>query len=307
MAVAYKKAWFGQGLIDFDQANVSVASAAVLYGLSVYTVFGVNQTLQGPAAFRLHDHFTRLQESARIIGLDTFQQEWTYTKFEKAVQNLIAENHLASDVLVRATVHASDILPGARSRGVGTELSMFIYDAAPILPLSGARLKTSIWRRVPDIAIPARAKVNGAYVNSVLGRQDALDSGYDDCLFLDASGHICELSTANVFMVRNGRLITPDTTSDLLEGINRRTIIELSKIHKIPVVERAIDLTELYVADEVFACGTSAFVAPIIEVDGRSIGNGQPGKLTTQLGVLHDELLHGKSKHSGQFLTYFLS
>ena len=120
------------------------------------------------------------------------------------------------------------------------------------------RLKTSPWRRVPDYAIPSRAKVNGAYINSVLAKQDALDSGYDDCIFLDVNGHVCELSAANIFIVRDGVLITPDRSNDLLEGINRATILEFARAANLPCELRNVDLTELYVADEAFACGTSA-------------------------------------------------
>jgi branched-chain amino acid aminotransferase len=151
--------------------------------------------------------------------------------------------------------------------------------------------------------LPARAKVNGAYVNSVLGKQDALDSGYDDCVFLDSLGHVCELSTANIFIVRNGTLITPAATTDILEGINRRTIIELAKQENIPVEERLVDLTELYVADEAFASGTSAFLAPITDVDGRQVGGAIPGPLTEKLSSLHNKLLHGSLPQSKRLLT----
>lgn len=295
---------FGDKLIKFNEANVSVASSAVLYGLSVYTVFAVCKTDKGLGAFRLPDHYRRLTESAHIIGIDTFQKEWSYERFEKAVKELVAANNIDQDVLVRASVHVTELVPGTRSRGLRTDLSMFIYPAISILPQTGARLKSSVWRRVPDNAIPARAKVNGAYVNSVLAKQDAIDSGYDDCIFLDADGHVCELSAANIFIVRHGTLITPDTTSDLLEGINRRTIIELCKQVGIPVVERAIDLTEVYIADEAFACGTSAFVAPILEVDARQISNGSPGQLTARISKLHDHALHDSGSGMPNYLTY---
>lgn len=297
--------YFGNKLVDFDQAEISIASSAVLYGLSVYTVFAVNKTASGSmAAFRLRNHYKRLIESAHIIGIDTFAKEWTYEKFEAAVTKLITANKVDEDVLVRASVHVNEIVPGTRSRGLSTILSMFVYPAMPILPQTGARLKSSVWRRVPDNAIPARAKVNGAYVNSVLAKQDAIDSGYDDCIFLDGAGHICELSAANIFLVRDGMLITPGTTNDLLEGINRRTIIEIAKGRGIPVIERTVDLTELYIADEAFACGTSAFVAPIIEVDARQIGSGKPGPVTSQLATIHNNILHGQDELSQYHLTH---
>ncbi len=297
------KVFFGNKLVDFNQAHLSIASSAVLYGLSVYTVFPVNKTRQGLIAFRLIDHFNRLRESSQIIGLDSFIKVWDYPKFEEAVKKLVKANRVDQDVFVRATVHTVDVVPGMRSKGLQTEISMFVYPAHPILPKDGVRLKTSVWRRVPDYAIPARAKVNGAYVNSVLAKQDAVDSGYDDCIFLDAQGHVCELSASNIFLVRGGVLITPSKTSDLLEGINRRTIIELAKIEGIEVEQRTVDLTELYIADEVFTCGTSAFVAGISEVDGRQIADGKNGPITRKLAVLHNDLLHGKGQLVPTYLT----
>lgn len=297
------KVYFGNELVDFKDANVSIVSSAVLYGLSVYTVFAVSKADGGMVAFRLQDHYRRLIESAHIIGIDTFQTEWTYEKFLTTVKQLISQNNIDQDVLVRASVHVTELAPGTRSRGLKAELSMFIYPANPILPQDGARLKSSVWRRVPDTAIPARAKVNGAYVNSVLAKQDAIDSGYDDCIFLDASGHVCELSAANIFLVRGGTLITPDTTNDLLEGINRRTIIELCRREGIRVVERAVDHTELYIADEAFACGTSAFVAPIVEVDARQVGDGKIGPITTKVAKLHANVLRGRGIYGKDYVT----
>lgn len=303
MARLYDKAFFGKEIVPLDQATLGVATSAVLYGLSVYTVFPVCVTKGGLVAFRLQDHFKRLLDSARIIGIDTFEEKWTTEAFEKAVKETVTANNVTEDVFVRATVHVSEQLAGTRSRGLETTLSIFIYEAVPIVPQDGTRLKTSVWRRIPDYAIPSRAKVNGAYINSVLAKQDALDSGYDDCVFLDATGHVCELSAANIFIVRHGVLATPGASSDILEGINRRTVIELAQDMNISVVERAIDLTELYVADEVFACGTSAFVAPVIEIDKRRIGAGTMGPITTALREKHRQVLHGEDPVYKHLLT----
>jgi branched-chain amino acid aminotransferase len=287
MAKIYPKALLGSDLVDSQKANLSIASGAVLYGLSVYTVFPVLvQKNKKLAAFRLEDHYNRLCESAKIIGVDGFNGHWNYRKFVAAAKKLIKENKIKEDVFVRATLHVDEQIAGTRSRGLSTVFSMFAYEAVPILPQTGAQLKTSVWRRIPDYAIPSRAKVNGAYVNSVLAKQDALDSGYDDCIFLDGLGHVCELSAANIFIVRNGVLITPDLTSDLLEGINRRTIIQLAKEAGIEMQERTVDLTELYIADEVFASGTSAFIAPVIKIDGRKVADAKIGSLTFEIPIL---------------------
>ncbi len=297
MAKIYPLSYFGNKIIDSKDASLSVMSSAVLYGLSVYTVFPIFVGKGGKlAAFRLADHYQRLCESAKIIGIDGFAASWDFEKFLTAAGKLASANDLKSDTFVRATIHVDELLPGTRSRGLSTVFSMFAYEAEPIVPQNGARLKTSVWRRVPDYSIPSRAKVNGAYVNSVLAKQDAIDSGYDDCIFLDGRGHVCELSAANIFIVRHGKLITPDKTSDLLEGINRRTVIEQAKILGIEVEERAIDLTELYIADEVLVSGTSAFVAPVIEVDARTITDGKPGPLTLRLKKIHDGLLRGANE-----------
>lgn len=289
MSKIYPKAYMKDSIVPFEGAQVSVASSAVLYGLSVYTVFPVFVKDQQVSVFRLRDHFERLIQSAKIIGIDRFEQEWNYETFQKAVSELLEANTFQETVFVRATVHVNELVPGTKSRGLQTDLSMFMYEAQPILPQNGARLKTSVWRRTPDYAIPSRAKVNGAYVNSVLAKQDALDSGYDDCLFLDTQGHVCELSAANIFMVKHDVLITPGRSSDILEGINRRTLLEIALENGITVEEREIDLTELYTADEIFACGTSAFIAPIVEIDARVIGNGKEGGVTQKVRGLFEK------------------
>ncbi len=303
MAKLFNQAYFKDKIVPIEEANLSIASSAVLYGLSVYTVFPVTITPEGPVAFRLPDHYRRLINSARIIGIDTFEPAWTYEKFLKVVTDLIQANDLNENVFVRATIHVDELVPGTKSRGLNTTLSIFIYEAAPIVPQTGMRLKTSVWRRIPDYVIPSRAKVNGAYVNSVLAKQDALDSGYDDCIFLDTAGHVCELSAANIFIVSRGILTTPDTSSDLLEGINRQTILEFARDLDIPFQTRTIDLTELYTAEEIFACGTSSFIAPVKVVDARLIGDGQIGKITKILRGKHEQVLAGKDATYQKHLT----
>ncbi|KAA0021711.1 aminotransferase class IV [Antrihabitans cavernicola] len=291
MADPYARVYFGDRFVDAAEANLGVATSAVLYGLSVYTVFPVHVDGDQRTAFRLADHFQRMIESCKIIGLDHFAREWDFDRFVEVARQLVAENAPTSDVFVRATVHVDASIPGTRVRGLHTTVSMFVYDAVPIVPQDGMRLKTSTWRRIPDDAIPSRAKVNGAYVNSVLAKQDAIDSGYDDCIFLDGSGHVCELSAANIFLVRNGTLITPDASCDILDGINRRTVLTLAEEDGIPIDQRTVDLTELYIADEVFVTGTSAGVAPVTEVDGRLVGDGVPGPIGDGLRKRHDAAL----------------
>ncbi|WP_433197809.1 aminotransferase class IV [Nocardia sp. CA-107356] len=297
MANPYPQVYFGDRIVGAREASVGVASSAVLYGLSVYTVFPVHVDGSARTAFRLDDHFRRLEESCKIIGIDRFAAEWDFARFRTAVIDLIAANAPTEDVFVRATVHVVESIPGTRVRGCAIQVSIFVYAAVPIVPQDGMRLKSSPWRRIPDNAIPSRAKVNGAYVNSVLAKQDAIDSGYDDCIFLDGNGHVCELSAANIFLVRNGTLITPDVSCDILDGINRRTILTLAAEDGIPVVERTIDLTELYIADEVFVTGTSSGTSPVTEVDGRLIADGRPGPTAQTLRKRHAAALRTDTHH----------
>lgn len=298
MANVYPHTYFDKELISTTAASVSVASSAVLYGLSVYTVFHVTVLDDDYYIFRLSDHFTRLMNSCKIIGIDTFSKDWSLEIFTDAVQKLLQTNKPSYNVFVRASFHITDILPGTRSRAMPAKLSAFVYDADPIVPLDGVRLKTSLWRRNPDFCIPSRAKVNGAYINSVLARQDAIDSGYDDCIFLDNQGHVAELSAANIFIIRGGTLITPGTDADILEGINRRTILELARELDIPAEERSIDLTELYIADEVFICGTSSFLTPVNLIDSRPI---EHGPLTRRLKEAYDTALYSPTS---QYVTH---
>lgn len=297
MAVPYPQMFYRDHLVPAEQATLGVATSAVLYGLSVYTVLAVRVADGRRTAFRLPEHYRRLVESCTIIGIDRFTPQWTFERFVATIEQLVAANAPTRDVFVRVSVHIDDAIPGTRVCGCSTAVSMFVYDAVPIVPQDGMRLKSSPWRRIPDYAIPSRAKVNGAYVNSVLAKQDAIDSGYDDCVFLDGGGHVCELSAANIFLVRDNTLITPDVSCDILDGVTRRTVLALAGEEDIAVVERRVDLTELYIADEVFATGTSSGVAPVLQLDGRTIGDGKPGPILQTLRKQYAAALRADDPH----------
>lgn len=302
MAKLYDKAFLVDKILPLSEANLSIASSAVLYGMSVYTVFPVLVTAKGVCAFRLEDHYKRIKNSARIIGMDSFDESWSFEKFKNTVSELVHALNPKENIFIRATWHAGALLPGTRTKNVNPVFSMFAYSGKPALPESGTRLKTSAWRRVPDYSIPARAKVNGAYVNSALSKQEALDTGYDDAVILDKNGHVCELTTANIFIIKDGILITPGSYSDILEGISRKTIIEIAKEMGIPTLERPVDLTELYTAEEAFACGTSAYIAPVIEIDTRKISQGI-GPISRKLKERYENIFKGIDPLSEKHLT----
>lgn len=296
MPKIYPKTYFDKEIRDLSDAKLSIASSAVLYGLSVYTVFPVVLSGKELKVFALLDHYQRLLSSTKIIGINTFAPEWTFDKFLEVVKKVIGANDIKETVFVRATIHVDELLPGTKAKDLKTNLSIFAYEALPIVPQNGMSLKTSVWRRTPDFCIPSRAKVNGAYINSVLAKQEAIDSGYDDCIFLDNNGHVCELSAANIFIVRGNIVITPDKSTDLLEGINRKLVIEITKKLNLELETRTIDLTELYIADEVFACGTSSMLAPVTNIDGREIGKGTLGRITKTIRDEYLLILNDKNK-----------
>lgn len=288
--------FFGGQFVPFDQANVSIASSSVLYGLSIYTVFNAiwDDEKHQLHLFRLEDHYKRLINSAKIMDFHSFVETWTYEKFEKTMHELLTRNQIQEDVLVRVTVFIDELIAGTKIHGLKNSVSAYVYPMGEILPRSGIHTCVSSWQRNSDNAIPSRAKVNGSYVNASLMKNEALLNGYDEAIALDEHDHVAEGTVANLFIVRGGRLITPDPSTDILEGITRSTIFDLAKHIEVPTDQRAIDRSELYLADEMFMCGSSAHITPVLSVDKRPIGSGKIGPITQELMDLYKQVQRGK-------------
>jgi branched-chain amino acid aminotransferase len=277
-AFNYQKgtAFMRDSFVPFTEANLNIASSPVLYGLAVYTVFSLNLNEKNGKlyAFRLADHYARLVNSSRIMGFENFERDWSYAKFEKTMLELVKKNKINEDALVRVCVFVDAVIAGTKISGMPIALSAYAYLMGQILPRTGINVCVSSWRRNPDDSIPSRAKVNGGYVNVCLMKNEALQNSYDDAIALDHTGHVAEGTVANLFLVRSGKLITPSASSDILEGITRDSIIKIARDMKIPVEERLVDRTELYVADEAFVCGSSARIVPVLSIDKRLVGKG---------------------------------
>jgi branched-chain amino acid aminotransferase len=289
--------------LPFKDAGLNIASSPVLYGLAVYTVFGLNwnQTSGVLYTFRFKDHYARLVNSTRLMGFTGadgkgFATEWPYERFENTMLELVRKNKIREDALVRVSVFVDGIIAGTRISGLPIAVSAFVYSLGQILRPEGIRVCVSSWRHNPDDVIPNRAKVNGAYVSNCLMKNEALLNGFDDAIALDHRGHVTEGTVANLFLARNGRLITPSVDSDILEGITRDTILRLAADMNIPVEERTVDRTELYIADEAFVCGSSARVVPILGIDHRTIGDGKAGPLTQKLAAKYLAVQRGTDK-----------
>ena len=271
--------------VDFSDAVISVATTGFLYGLSVFTGMRafrnpVNEKLY---IFRVSDHYERLRFSCRLMRFENFSKQYSLAQFSEILKSLVIKNNIKEDVYFRVTVFSDETKIGPYLKGYKDSLSVFVYPLGDYVSTKGMRCVVSSWDRVHDNAIPARAKISGLYVNTALAKTEALLSGYDEALFLDSRGNVVEGSAENLFIVRDGTLITPPVSDHILEGITRQSILDLAKDNGITCLERSISRSELYKADEVFLCGTGAKIAPVTEIDNYQVNAGQVGPISRLL------------------------
>jgi branched-chain amino acid aminotransferase len=296
-------AYFQGRVVPLAEANVNIRTHAFLYGTACFEGIRGNWNADDGRLylFRVPEHYRRLQMSCRIlkIGLPYSEEHLT-----KLTADLVAEAGFAEDVYVRPIAYKSEHTIGPRMHDIEDDFLVFVMPFGAYLDDSGIRCQTSTWRRVDDLGIPARAKVNGLYVNSALAKTEALENGFDEAIMLDERGHVSEGSGENVFLVREGKIITPPPSDNILEGITRSSVLELARVELgIETVERAIDRSELYVADECFLTGTAAHCTAVIEVDRRPVGDGTPGEVTRRLGQLYFDAIRGKNAKYAHWLT----
>jgi len=292
--------YFRGHFVPFSQANVSIASSPFLYGLAIYTVFmGTWNADHGQVyLFRLREHYDRLVTSAKIMDFTPVSSYLSFEEFQHVITDLVRKNNVKEDVLVRAMIFVDELAAGTRVHGLKTDLAVYVYPMGEILPTAGAHVMVSSWTRTADNMIPSRAKVNGSYLNGTLMKNEALAAGYDDALSLDTAGHVAEGTVANFFMVRGGTLITPSTSTDILEGITRATILQVASDLHIPAIERSIDRSELYAADEAMFVGSSARVTPILSIDKRPVGTGAVGSVTKRISDQFHDMVTGLLAHN---------
>ncbi|HKJ27853.1 MAG TPA: branched-chain amino acid transaminase [Anaerolineales bacterium] len=288
-------AYFEGKIVPYSQAKVGVATHALNYGTGAFAgVRGYwNDEEQQMFIFRPTDHFTRFLNSAKLLMMDLGVT--VDDLIEITVQLLRTEN-LKQDMYIRPLAYKAEEQIGVKLHGLRDAFTLFsIPFGTYIKNDTGAHLTFSSWRRVDDNMIPARGKITGTYINSAFIKTDAHNAGFDEALVLNINGHISEGSAMNFFMMRDGQLITPPVTDNILEGITRRTIMQLANDELgIPVVERSVDRTEVYLASEVFLTGTAAQVTAGTKIDHRPIGTGEMGPVTTQLRQLFSDVVRGK-------------
>jgi len=297
-------AYFQRQFIPLAEAKIGVMTHAFNYGTAVFE--GIRGNWNGDDeqiyVFRLEDHYRRLRKSCRILKLDL---PYTDEELADITVRLVAMCGYNEDIYLRPIAYKSSEVVGVRIHNLESDFLIYVTPFGPYLDIEkGARCCTSSWRRVEDTGIPARAKINGIYVNSALAKTEAIENGLDEAIMLNEDGHVSEGSGENIFIVEDGRLITPSVSSNILVGITRETVITLAREELgVETIERPIDRSELYVADECFMTGTAAHVTPVTEVDRRPVGDGARGPITADIQRLYFEVVRGKSAKYARWCT----
>lgn len=282
-------------IVPYEQAKVGVLTHALNYGTAVFGGIRAywNKEESQLFVFRPYDHYKRFLESMKIMRMTS---NFTKEDLTKATLELLGKHEYEEDCYIRPLAFYADEIIGVRLHNLTTAVSIAAMPFGRYVDNEeGAHVTVSSWQRVDDNIIPARGKIAGSYVNSAFAKTDAQLAGFDEAIVLDRSGHVSEGSAENIFMVRNGMFVTPPITDNILEGIVRRTFMALVQEELgMQVMERSIDRTELFLADELFFVGTGVQLTAITRVDNRVIGEGKMGPLTARLREIFFDTVRGK-------------
>jgi branched-chain amino acid aminotransferase len=295
--------YFEGAFVPMRDAKVSIMTHAFMYGTAVFEGIRAYWNAEQGQLFGLfvREHMERITRSCRIMLMEPIPpvDELVSLAIEAARRNAFRE-----DVYIRPQVYKSDRAIGVRLHHLEHRLSIVAVPFGNYIDTeSGVRVMTSTWRRNADEALPARGKIVGGYVNMAFQKSEAELNGFDEAIVLTPSGHASEASAANLFMIRNGTIVTPPVYDDILEGITRTAIIRLAADLGIPTEARTIDRSELYVADEVFLCGTGVQVSPVVEVDHRPVGSGAVGPIARSIARRYFDAARGRLPEYGDWLT----
>ena len=289
-----KNAYFQGRIVPYSEAKIGVATHALNYGTAVFGgIRGYwNVEKQRLFVFRPLDHFRRFLNSCRIMCMDFDQTPESLTAL---TLELLRRDAYRQDIYIRPLAYKAEEGIGVRLHDLKEDLTIFAMPFGQYVKNdTNAHVTISSWRRIDDNMIPARGKISGAYAGSALIKTDAARAGFDEALVLTQDGHLGEGSAMNIFMVRDGLLVTPPVTDNILEGISRRSVIELARNELgLTVVERPIDRSEVYICEELFLTGTAAQVTVVTRVDFRPIGKGVMGPIGGQIRKLYLEILRG--------------
>ncbi len=295
--------WMDGEWVEWREAKVHVLTHTLHYGAGVFEGLRAYHAEQGTAIFKLHEHTDRLFRSAHILNMTI---PFSKDEINKAHREAIAKNNLDSGYIRSMCFYGSEGM-GLRADNLKVHVMIAGWEWGAYLGAEsmekGIRIRTSSYTRNHVNSTMCKAKANGNYINSILALQEALSTGYDEALLLDHEGFVAEGSGENLFIVRNKKLFTPETTS-ALEGITRDTLITIAREQGFEVIEKRISRDEVYIADEVFFTGSAAEVTPIREYDGRVIGDGTRGPITEKLQTLYFDYVHGRRDDHQEWLSY---
>ena len=287
-------AYFEGEYVPLRDAKVSIMTHAFMYGTATFEgIRGYWNAEEGTLyALFVREHAERIRHSATMLLMENLPSA---DELVKIILETVRRNHFREDVYIRPSFYKSTKAIGVRLHHLDHELYVITTPFGNYIDIEkGVRIMTSTWRRNADEALPARGKIVGGYVNMAFQKSEAELNGFDEALVLTPSGHASEASAANLFMVRDGVLITPPVSDDILEGVTRRAIMTLAGDLGIPVEVRSVDRSEMYVCDEVFLCGTGVQVSSVIEVDHRAVGTGAIGPVSRAISERYFAAVRGK-------------
>jgi branched-chain amino acid aminotransferase len=295
--------YFEGDFVPMKDAKVSIMTHAFMYGTATFEGIRAywNEEQGTLYGLKLREHVERIRQSCRILFMENVP---SVDELTGLILETVRRNGFREDVYIRPSFYKSTRAIGVRLHDLENELYIITLPFGNYIDTDkGVRVMTSTWRRNADEALPARAKIVGGYVNMAFQKTEAELNGYDEAVVLTANGHVNESSAANIFVVRDGVAMTPPVNDDLLEGVTRKALMELLANEGLPVLERSIDRSELYVADEIFVCGTGVQVSPVIEVDHRPVGAGQVGPIARLVRDRYFDAVRGRLPEYRHWLT----
>jgi branched-chain amino acid aminotransferase len=289
--------------VPIREAKISVMTHGFNYGTGVFEGIRAYWNAEEEQLYGLHlrDHYTRFLRSGKIMRISV---PHTVDELVALTVELLRKCGYREDAYVRPVAYKASPVIGVRLHNLEDGLTIFAIPFGNYIDIDkGIACHVSSWRRVDDNAIPARAKITGSYVNAALAKSEAEEAGFAEAIVLTQEGHVSEGSAANLFLVRDGKLITAPPTDNILEGIVRSSVMRIAADLGVPVEVRSIDRTELYISDEMFMCGTGVQIGPVTSVDRRDVGTGQVGPITTRISKVYFDAVRGKDARYKDWLT----
>jgi branched-chain amino acid aminotransferase len=297
-----KKIWMNGKFVDWNDAKIHVLTHGLHYATAIFEGMRCYDTPAGPAIFRMKDHYKRFYQGAKSYQ---FEINYTMDELMKATRELVRKNNIKS-CYIRPILYVGYSEIGISTEGKPFELSIIPIDFSKYFGKKaelGIKCMVSSWRRISTNILSPHVKASANYLNSALAKREAMNAGYDEAVMLSQDGHVSEGTGENIFIVRDGELITPPLHDGVLAGITRQTVMELAREMDIPLSERSILRDEIYTADEMFLCGTAAEITPVLSVDRREIG-ANPGPLTKSIREAFFDVVQGRDERYVKWLDY---